>query len=187
MTDRDLLKAYADSSDAESLDAFVRRYEEPLMRFTARFLGDGEAAQDVVQETFLQVARHPRRLLTVENCHNWLLRVARNLGITRLRQVARFRKHTQVLADRLAQSAQDRCHEASRALEQEETRRKVRAEIEKLGPRHREVLLLKIQEEKSYKEISEITGLTVTNVGYLLHTAMKDLARRLNHSREDLS
>ena len=36
-----------------------------------------------------------------------------------------------------------------------------------------------MQEGKSYKEIAEITGLTVTNVGYLLHQAMKSLSGRL--------
>lgn len=49
------------------------------------------------------------------------------------------------------------------------------------------VMLLKIQEGRSYREIAEITGLTATNVGYLIHQAMKTLKVRLEGLRKDLS
>jgi RNA polymerase sigma factor (sigma-70 family) len=187
MTDRELLGAYVASNDRESLGAFVTRYQASLLRFVGRLLGDPDAAQDVVQDTFLEVARHPRRLLEVESCHNWLLRVARNLGVSRIRNDARVRKHAQALKERLAGGAAGVAADtASRALETEELAIRVRNEIERLRPRHRELLLLKVQEEKSYREIAEITGLTVTNVGYILHCAMKELTARLNHVRGGL-
>lgn len=184
MTDRELLLAYADSSDAESLGTFVARYQNSLVRFAARLLRDPEAAQDVVQETFLQVARHPRRLLEVHNCHNWLLRVTRNIGVSRIRKEARLRRHTEAFREHASRQAAGKPSSVSGVLEAEELRTRVRAEIDRLNPRYREVVILKVQEEKTYREIAEITGLTVTNVGYLLHQAMKQLAARLNHSGE---
>lgn len=186
MTDRDLLRAYADTSDTDSLGVFFGRYQDPLVRFASRLLGDPDAAQDVVQETFLQVARHPRKLLDVESCHNWLLKVARNIGITQLRRKARAKRHAGAVAARAQEAAETRETEKSEAIEIEEMRARVRAEVERLGPRYRELLLLKVQEDKSYKEIAEITGLSVTNVGYLLHMAMKDLSRKLQRSKEGL-
>jgi len=184
MTDQDLLRAYVETSDRDSLGAFLERYQNSLMRFVGKLLGDADAAQDVVQETFLEVARHPRRLLDVDSCHNWLLRVARNIGIDRIRRDARARKHTEAFG----QTAAGAVVEApSRAMEAEEVRGVVRAAIAGLSARHRELLLLKVQEEKSYREIAEITGLTVTNVGYILHHAMKKLAANLNHARGELS
>ena len=48
-----------------------------------------------------------------------------------------------------------------------------------LPPRQRDVLILKIQEEKSYRQISEITGLSMSNVGYLIHQGLKSLATEL--------
>ena len=185
MTDQELLRAYADGSDRESLGVFLTRYQDSLMRFVGRLLGDRDAAQDVVQETFLEVARRPRRLLGVENCHNWLLRVARNLGVNRLRSEVRARRHAEAWRDRAAGAVAERPG-VSEALEADERKAAVRTAIEGLAPRHRELLLLKVQEEKSYKEIAQITGLTVTNVGYLLHHAMKELTARLNHAREGL-
>ncbi|MGA1781585.1 MAG: RNA polymerase sigma factor, partial [Planctomycetota bacterium] len=54
-----------------------------------------------------------------------------------------------------------------------------RAEIDRLPPRQREVLLLRIEEGKSYREIAEIIGTTPTNVGVILHRTMGVLATRL--------
>ena len=71
MTDQELLAAYVHSRDVDSLGVFVSRHEDGLLRYASRMLSDDMTAQDVVQETFLRVAPHPRRLLKVESCHNW--------------------------------------------------------------------------------------------------------------------
>jgi RNA polymerase sigma-70 factor (ECF subfamily) len=49
-----------------------------------------------------------------------------------------------------------------------------------LEPRDREIVILKIEHGRSYKEIAEIMGISVTNVGFILHTAIKKLAKSLN-------
>ena len=87
MTDQDLLRAYVHSRDVDSLGVFLGRYEGPLMRLVTNFLRDESAAQDIVQETFLQVAKKPSKLLDVSSCHNWLLKIARNLSIDHLRRL----------------------------------------------------------------------------------------------------
>jgi RNA polymerase sigma-70 factor (ECF subfamily) len=55
----------------------------------------------------------------------------------------------------------------------------VRLSLETLDERSREVVLLKFNEDLSYKEISARTGLTVGHVGYLLHHALKAMAAEL--------
>lgn len=187
-TDRDLLRAYADSSDMESLGLFFGRHESSLLRFSVRLLGDHDLAQDVVQETFLKVASQPSKLLAVECQQNWLLRVARNVGISLLRQRSRARKHAERSSDiaRDTLEARDAHARPAAGVESQEARARVRGEIAKLPPLQREVLILKMEQSKSYKEIAEITGLTATYVGYLLHVAMKELTRRLSPQREEL-
>lgn len=188
MTDQDLLRSFADRADVDSLDTFIHRYHDSLVRFISKFLGDQEVAHDVVQETFLQVAERPRKLLGVENCHNWLLRVARNLSIDYLRRKRTAHKHAEAFAAQKARAREslEEETEPARALERAETRECVQREIARLKPRYRELLLLKVVEEKSYKEIAAITGLTTTNVGYLLHQAMKVLSQRIEKKREEL-
>ncbi len=188
MTDQDLLKSFADRADVDSLDTFIHRYHDSLMRFISKYLGDQDVAHDVVQETFLQVAERPRKLIGVENCHNWLLRVARNRSIDHLRRKRTAHKHAEALAFQQARAKEDLEEETepSRALERAETRERVQQEIASLKQSYRELLLLKVVEEKSYKEIAAITGLTTTNVGYLLHQAMKVLSERIEKKREEL-
>ena len=183
MTDQDLLRAYVHSQDVDSLGVFLGRYEGPLMRFVANFLRDESAAQDIVQETFLRVAKKPSKLLDVSSCHNWLLKIARNLSIDHLRRLARSRKHSRALEYVAARSAAAAVPAIDR-LEKSERMARVRSEIDRLRPRLRMVMLLKVQEGKSYREIAEITGLTTTNVGYLIHQAMKTLKTRLEDLRE---
>ena len=183
MTDQDLLRAYVHSQDVDSLGVFLGRYEGPLLRFVANFLRDESAAQDIVQETFLRVAKKPSKLLDVSSCHNWLLKIARNLSIDHLRRLARNRKHSRALEYEAARSAAAAVPAIDR-LEKSERMARVRSEIDRLRPRLRMVMLLKVQEGKSYREIAEITGLTTTNVGYLIHQAMKTLKTRLEDLRE---
>jgi len=55
----------------------------------------------------------------------------------------------------------------------------VRLSVETIDARSRELIRLKFNEELSYKEISARTGLTLGNVGYLLHHALKAIADEL--------
>lgn len=179
MTDHDLLQAFVQRRDTVALGQFLGRYQDSVLRFVTHLLGDPHIAQDIVQETFLQAARYPGRLLEVDSCHNWLLRVARNLGMDHLRRVTRYRRHTVELAARESRprAADLPAHES--AVEAEELREQLHAAIDRLAPRQRELILLRIQEEKSYLEIAEITGLSATHVGFILHQAMKALTRTL--------
>lgn len=178
MTDQELLANYANARDVDSLGVFVERYQNGLLRFASRMLEDEFAAQDVVQETFLRVARHPKRLIGVDSCHNWLIRVARNICIDHIRRAIRRRRAVEALADE-ARSSAAAAAPPEVGVVREEERAAVHRAIQGLKPRHRELVILKVQEGKSYKEIAAITGLTVTNVGYLLHHAMKALAQSL--------
>ena len=54
--------------------------------------------------------------------------------------------------------------------------------MEQLPPKQREVIRLKFQHDLSYKDISAVTGNSVTNVGFLLHTAIKRLRKLLQHT-----
>jgi RNA polymerase sigma-70 factor (ECF subfamily) len=190
MTDRELILAYANKRDHSAFGLFVERHQCALISFAAAFLRDDSGAQDVVQETFLRVAQYPQRILqddgrvssngnghedTSTHERNWLLKVARDLSIDNLRKKAVERRSTHVLSNAPPQTAP-----ASDArAEQRDEVSKANAAIERLPERLREVVILKIREQKSYKEIAQILGLSATNVGFLLHQAMKVLSAEL--------
>ena len=179
MTDRQLLTAYVSRDDVRAFDTFVDRHQGALLSFTAAFLRDETSAQDVVQETFMRAARYPQRLLQTAaggaSERNWLLKVARDLSIDSLRRKSSERKAVKSMAESAPQAAPA----ADAAMEASEKREQVQRAIDQLKPRLRELLILKVREHKSYKEIAGITGLSVTNVGFLLHQAMTALSEEL--------
>jgi RNA polymerase sigma-70 factor (ECF subfamily) len=59
--------------------------------------------------------------------------------------------------------------------------------VERLPANQREVIRLKFQADLSYKEIAGLTGLSVTNVGFLLHTALKRLRTLLEPTRSSFT
>ena len=55
--------------------------------------------------------------------------------------------------------------------------------LERLPENQREVIRLKFQHDMSYKEISEVTNLSVSNVGFLIHTGLKRLRVMMDHQQ----
>ena len=182
MTDRQLLQSYADGRNVQAFDVFVDRHENALLSFAASFLRDEGQAQDVVQETFFRVARYPKRILSATGAgaveRNWLLKVVRDLSIDNLRRRAVERKAASLLRAAAAAAGQV-APSAEEGAERGERSAQVRAAIERLTPRLRELMILKVREQKSYKEIAQITGLSVTNVGFVLYQAMQALEKEL--------
>ena len=154
------------------LPAVLALFEAPLLRHAAAVVGSASAAQDVVQESFLRLLANGQ---PIDNLSAWLHRVTHNLALDHLRKESRLRKlhlATAPLTEPLAPSpAED--------LERREAHALVLGELERLAPNERAVLMLKIKEGRSYQEISELTGLSTSNVGYLIHQGLKKLTARL--------
>lgn len=176
MTDQELLDRYL-SGDVRAFEAFLGRHEGPLLRFVTRLCssrrGARELAQDIVQEVFLRLLRELRRKKRTGHPSAWLYRVSRNLVIDASRKESRMERREQLAAVPEVQPAG--CCEA----ETREVNGVVTEKLLGLPPNQRDVLILKIQEGRTYREIAEITGLSPSNVGYLIHHGLKALAGEL--------
>ncbi len=136
-------------------------------------LRDGEAAHDVVQETFLKLCASDRESID-DHLAEWLFTVCRNRALDVLRKEQRV---TQLHEEQVVRcfspapgrSSWPRSESSARVLEL----------LEALPPSQREVLRLKFQNGFSYQEISRISGHSVSNVGYLIHAGIKALRGRL--------
>jgi RNA polymerase sigma-70 factor (ECF subfamily) len=157
---------------ARGLPAVLAIYETALLRHAAAVVGSASAAQDVVQETLLRLLANGQ---PIENLSAWLHRVTHNLALDHLRKEARMRKLHLAAAPRTEPLAPS----AAEDLDRRESRAVILSELERLSPNERAVLLLKIKEGCSYQEIAERTGLSTSNVGYLIHQGLKKLTARL--------
>jgi len=171
VTDRELLERYL-KGDVAAFEEILGRYEKPLLRFVTRYRGGYglDGTEDIVQEVFLRFLKEPQK---VENVSAWLYRVARNLAIDEAKKEIRMDKR-----HRLTAAPEVRAPAIPEA-EREEVAGIVTEKLLRLPANQRDVLILKVQEGKTYREISEITGLTSSNVGYLIHQGLKALASDL--------
>jgi RNA polymerase sigma factor (sigma-70 family) len=157
------------------LPAVLARYQTPLLRHATAVVADRAAAQDVVQESFLRLLANGHR---VDNLGAWLHRVTHNLALDYLRKESRLKR----LHRAASAGPEPLAPPADQPLERQEAWRLVQQELARLTPNERAVVFLKVKEGRSYREISAITGLSTSNVGYLIHQGLKKLAARLKAS-----
>jgi RNA polymerase sigma-70 factor (ECF subfamily) len=156
------------------IQSAMERYERRLIAYAMRFTGDSERARDVVQETFLRLCAAERAKVQ-ERLAAWLYTVCRNRAL----DVVRKEHRMQPMSERIEAAIPDRAPPLAVAAERKQQSTRVRDLLETLPDAHREVIRLKFQDDLSYKKISEITGHSVANVGYLIHTAVGKLREGL--------
>lgn len=160
--------------DRAWLHQVVQQYESRLVNYTARLTGDLERARDVVQDAFLRLCWQ-RRADVEPIAAQWLYTVCRNRALDVLKKENRMNQ----LSDQQAESCRSREADQAAALQQREEAASAAAMLQQLPDRQREVIRLKVEGGLSYRQIAEVTGLSVSNVGYLLHMGIKALRERL--------
>jgi RNA polymerase sigma factor (sigma-70 family) len=171
--------ASAERPRAESIEELFAALESPLLSYALRLLGERASAEDMVQEAFMKLhaqfaeVREPRR---------WLYRTVHNLALNHRRQERKIVPLEPVPAPGEVVPTPDTADPEPLADEQIirwEGIGLVRLSLGALDERSREVVRLKFDEDLSYKQISDRTGLTAGHVGYLLHHALKTIAAEL--------
>lgn len=150
-----------------------------LLRYAERLLRDDILAQDAVQVTFIKYIKSSTK--KIKNHRAWLFKILRNHCFNILRKQ---KKNAEITLDESNMHTAKHSDSPDKNLISEETSKIVRRSINALKPRHKDVVILKLEHDKTYKEIAQILDLTVTNVGFILHSAMNELK---NNLREALS
>ena len=158
----------------QRLEAAQQELGTPLLAFAMSILReDRERAHDVVQDVFLKLHRHGADKVEPGRMKAWLFAVCRNRAIDILRKE---KPMTVTDASELA-SVRDQRPDPSVEAERREQQSQVLDLLERLPDNQREVVRLKFQSGLSYREIAEVTQLSVSNVGFLLHNALKQLRK----------
>jgi RNA polymerase sigma factor (sigma-70 family) len=168
------------AAGASSFEEIVKKYEAALLRYATRFVSSADIAQDIVQNTFIKLSLHwkPESDHSQAELSAWLYRVTHNLAVDHIRRESRrhvflsshaIEKESEALAAQSAPSVSDAAEKAA-------------AMLKSLSLREQQVVTLKVYEERSYREIAQITGLSESNVGYILHYAMQKLALAIGNT-----
>jgi RNA polymerase sigma-70 factor (ECF subfamily) len=167
--------AQARAGDAAAWDALFRRYQLPLYVYIFELVRDEQTSLDIMQEAFINAARHLRSLRDDAKFGSWLFGIAHQKCIQRWRKRAR----EEMLRDEFANAPADFESAPDDLLIREEQEAEFMKLLNELPPPQRSVLLLHFVEDFSLEEIAGVTGVSLGTVKSRLHYAKKSLRRFL--------
>jgi RNA polymerase sigma-70 factor (ECF subfamily) len=156
------------------LTALVRDYSGLLYRVALSVLRNPAEAEEVVQDAFLRVLQRRHSLATVIDIRPWLVRIAWNLALDRVR-----RTRPSQLDDLFAAGLVSADLPADQALAEAGQIKQVLRAMERLPKKERQALLLSAMDELSAAEIGDILGRSESSVRSLLFRARAHLRQRL--------
>jgi len=165
------------ASARDTEEAFLECYREcrdlvfrSAMRYTG---GRKDLADDLTQEVFIKLLDRWDELSARGELHGWLYRVTANLAISKLRREQRWTDRVRtLLASKPAGPTEPDRHLATRqAMDQ------VVLALESLPPKQRVVLVMRVLDGKSQREIAEVIGVSEGYASKLLKRAQAKLRR----------
>jgi len=185
VSDTELLQLHL-GGDPEAFESLVGRYRRELFNFLARFTGNAAMAEDVFQDTFLQVHLSAGTFDLSRRLKPWLFTIAANKARDALRKS--YRRQAAPLDAKIAGSNSQESTYADlmpsdipppeESLLNLETRQAVTRIIDAMPENLRTVLLMSYFNEFPYKEIAEVLEVPLGTVKSRLHAAVQHFARQ---------
>ncbi|MEX0890842.1 MAG: sigma-70 family RNA polymerase sigma factor [Gemmatimonadota bacterium] len=169
--------------ERRAFDELVVRYNQRLVNFVYRTIGDRERAEDLVQETFVRVYRHLHRFDQARKFSTWIYTIAGNLAKNELRNRSRnplvlFQTLKQNWdADHRPLEWEDNTYRPDDLYRKRHLRETVEKAVAQLPEHHRLVFVLREMEGKTYEEIADITGVNLGTVKSRLNRARNNFAQ----------
>ena len=158
----------------------LERYERPLLQYALSIVQDIDRARDIVQDTFMRL--HNQEQEAIEgHLSQWLFTVCRNCALKSLKKEERY---IYVESQEFENKKCDTLSPLHELVRKERAARVVEL-VKELPKNQQEVVRLRFNHHHSYQEISDITGLSVGNVGFLLNAAMRNLRSKLERDEKD--
>lgn len=188
-TDKEQIEAYL-GGDANALAPLVEKYKRPLYSFILKMTEGREDSDEIFQETWFRALKNIHKFRH-ENFLNWLFRIAHNLVIDRAR---RNRKNISLqsafggedgdrtLEDRLAAPGISPAEEVGGASLGE----RIEQAVETLSPEQKEVFLLRMYGNASFKEIAKIQKCSINTCLARMQYALGKLRSMLKEEYEEL-
>lgn len=186
LTDKELVTAYA-NGDNMAFDTLLGRYEKPLFSYILTIVKDEDLANDIFQETFVKAITVIREGRYEDNGRfgAWLNRVAHNKIIDHYR-----RSKTENTVSNDADDELDlfsTCALTQESIEDtivgDQLTRDLRRLVSELPDVQRQVLMMRIYRDMSFKEIAEETGVSINTALGRMRYALRNMRRMAEENR----
>lgn len=197
LSDEALMTRYRETGEDPDFAELMSRYQREIYRYLVRYLGNTNLADDVFQDTFLQI--HQKRHLYEEGrpVKPWLFTIANHQAIDAMRRQGRHptkslsahgvdadgepqRNGLEALLESTAEGPLAN-------LQTRERQEWVRKAIESLPDQLRQTVVLAYYEDLKYREIAEILNVPVGTIKSRLHSGLLKIAEkaRIDHISDD--
>lgn len=158
----------------------LERFERPLLQYALSILRDPDRARDTVQETFLRLHKQEQKAIE-GHLSQWLFTVCRNCALKSLKKEDRYIYVEHEEIERRGSESITPLNDMARR----ETIERMMEHVRTLSLQQQEVVRLRFEGNHSYQEISDITRLSVGNVGFILNAAMRNLRQKMERDEKD--
>ena len=179
ITDDQLVKAYA-SGDNEAFDTLLKRHEDRIFNYILRIIKNEDIANDIFQETFVKAILTIKQGRYTENGRfpAWISRIAHNLIIDHYRQEKSENVQSADIEEVDILNRKDLCEATIEdIIIADQIRDDVKYLIELLPELQREVLKMRYYQNLSFKEIAEMTGVSINTALGRMRYAIINLRR----------
>ena len=176
--DGELIRRYRKEKSPELFEKLVMRYMRLGGAIAYSVIGDYELAKDVVQEAFLKVHKSLDKLKEIEKFKSWFYGIVRRTALDHLRRMRKYPRRFSEMNGKELGIGDKKVKSPLVTLDEAERVKLIHTEIENLPTGYKEIVILKYLENRSYKEISEITGLTIQAIESRLWRARNSLKKR---------
>lgn len=179
-TDWDLMARLA-AGEERALDDLLARWEEPVLNFLYRQLGNAADAEDVASQTFWRVYESCSTVRPGGSFSAWLFRIAYNLAMDHHRHAKRRPRMVPLgeSSDEIGEPAASAHHRPDRALLGRELGERIESALNQLPENQRAALTLCKLEGLSYQEIAAVLECSVSAVESLIFRARQNLQKLL--------
>ena len=179
LTDEQLVRAYAKGNN-EAFDTLLRRHQDRIFSYILRIIKNEDIANDIFQETFVKAIQTIRLGRYTENGKfpAWISRIAHNLIIDYYRQEKSENLQSADLTDVDILNRKELCEDTIEDIMiSNQIRDDVKYLIEELPELQKEVLMMRYYQNLSFKEIAEITGVSINTALGRMRYALLNLRR----------
>ncbi len=184
----------ARDGNSQAFAVLHRRFLHKILNYVNRIVNDFQKAEEITQETFLQVYRHLDTYRPQGKASSWIFKIATNLSKNELRNRKRRRLFSLSLQNKvgfdtheteLIDLIPDKNPGPAVVAQNNETMEKLEKIIESLPMKYREVMLVCEVHGYSYQEASEILNCSKANVGIRLCRARRKVKKIIKMRSSD--
>lgn len=169
------------TGDNLAFEQLIKKYRNSVLNFIYKYLGDKFGAEDLAQDVFLQVYSSAAEFEPRGKVSTWIFKIAYNLSVNEILR----RRRLCLLADTVEEKGIELA--APNPMDREELEESLMDSMQRLPEKQKAALLLRVNEELSYSEISNVLSTSVSSVESLIFRARGNLRKMLRGKPEDNS